>query len=80
MATNDKPCSTCFHFDRIIFGNDTRRTRHGWCAVQSVYPNKEQHGQIFPRGVARAASGALASPVIMQAAEVVTGCSRYRPQ
>jgi hypothetical protein len=76
---NDKPCGKCKNFDRIIFGNDTRKSRHGWCAVNSVYPFKEQAGQTFPRGVKRAAKGALAAPTIVATTETVTGCSRFSP-
>ena len=80
MATNDKPCGACKHFDRIVFGDGTRKPRHGWCAVKSIYPHKEQHGQIFPARVTRAAQGALASPHIVQADEVVINCNRFNPQ
>jgi len=80
MAVNEHPCVKCSHFDRIIFGDGTRKPRHGWCAVKSVYPHKEQQGQIFPSHVTRAAPGALASPYIVQADEVVPNCARFSPQ
>jgi hypothetical protein len=75
-ATN--PCATCYHFDRIVFGDGTRKPRHGWCAAKSIYPHAEQQGQVFPPGVKRAASGALASPVIVAADEAVPNCPYYR--
>jgi len=78
MVMNTKPCSSCFYFDRIIFGDGTRKPRHGWCAIKSIYPHKEQEGQVFPAGVKRAAPGALASPVIVTIDEVVPHCPSYR--
>ena len=78
MSMNANACSTCAHFDRIIFGDDTRKSRHGWCSIKSIYPHKEQEGQIFPQGVKRAAAGALASPVIVATEEVVQNCPNYR--
>ena len=71
-------CMSCAHFDRIVFGDGTRKPRHGWCAAKSVYPCHEQQGQIFPLGVKRAAQGTLASPVIVAAEEVVLNCPFYR--
>lgn len=78
MALNVRPCVTCAHFDRIIFGDGTRKTRHGWCAVTSLYPYKEQEGQIFPPGVKRAPKGSLALPVIVAAEETVVNCPNFR--
>ncbi len=79
MAVNEQPCVKCSNFDRIVFGDGTRKARHGWCAVKSIYPHKEQQGQVFPRNVVRAEEGALASPVIVQADEVVANCVRFSP-
>lgn len=70
------PCKKCQHYDPIQKGSaDTRR---GWCAVKSVYPYKEQHGQSFPRDVQRAEPGALAKPFIVIGAEVQKHCAIFR--
>ena len=71
---NDKACGTCVNFDGV-----TTKSNHGRCAVQSVYPTKEQPGQTFPAGVKRAAPGELAKPVIVTRLEVVGNCTKYRP-
>jgi hypothetical protein len=72
-SLNNHPCGGCLHFDRI-----TPKGNHGRCAVQSVYPYKEQAGQAFPAGVKRAEPGALAKPVIVTRAQIVEGCAKYR--
>jgi hypothetical protein len=72
----DKPCQDCQNYDPILRGGGP--TKHGRCAVKSVYPNKEQPGQIFPVGVARVEPGELAKPVIVVGREVVTGCTQFR--
>ena len=72
----DKPCKECQNYDPLLrLGSPTRQGR---CAVQSVYPNKEQPGQIFPVGVARVARGELAKPVIVVGSEIVKGCTQFR--
>lgn len=78
MPAAKNTCASCFHFDRIVFGDGTRKPRHGWCATKSIYPSVAQQGQVFPAGVKRAAPGALASPVIVAADEVVPNCPNYR--
>lgn len=70
---NDKPCGSCVNFDRVSV-----RSSHGRCAVQSVYPYKEQPGQSFPVGVKRAAPGVLAKPVIVTKLQIVGNCAKYR--
>lgn len=80
MSINDHPCEKCTHFDRVILGNDTKGTRHGWCAVRSTYPHKEQQGQSFPHGVMRAEEGALAAPVIVMITDVVPHCTKFTPR
>lgn len=72
----DKPCKDCQNYDPIIRG--VKEGRHGRCSVQSTYPATEQKGQIFPPGVARAADGELAKPVIVVGAEIVRGCNLFR--
>lgn len=72
----DKPCNTCQFYDPIIRGS--KEGRHGRCAAQSSYPAVEQKGQVFPPGVARAAPGELAKPVIVVGDEVITGCNLFR--
>ena len=71
---NDKACGTCVNYDRV-----SPKSSHGRCAVQSVYPSKEQPGQSFPAGVKRAAPGNLAKPVIVTVLQVVGNCTKYRP-
>ena len=71
---NDKPCNTCVHFDPIKKGDGSKPTRHGWCAVQSVYPAVENPGQTFPPGVKRAEPGELATPHIVEAKGIVKHC------
>lgn len=75
---NDKPCESCVHYDPIIKGDGKRPTRHGWCAVKSVYPAVEMPGQTFPDGVKRAAPGELATPHIVEAKGVVPHCTLIR--
>jgi hypothetical protein len=52
----------CRNYDPIMTGAG-KESRRGWCAALSVYPFKEQPGQIFPAGVKRAVQGQLASSV-----------------
>lgn len=73
----EEPCKKCQHYDPILKGKD-KTTRHGRCAVQSIYPNKEQPGQTFPPGVRRAAPGALAKPLIVVGSETVRHCTLFR--
>ena len=80
MALNDKPCKSCKNFDRIVFGDDSKKTSQGWCAAKSIYHYQEQPGQVFPVGVKRAAPGELATPVIVKAGEVITNCIDYKPK
>lgn len=75
---NDKPCNTCANYDPIKKGDGSRPTRHGWCSVQSIYPAREMPGQTFPPGVARAESGALATPHIVEAQGIVRHCTLYK--
>lgn len=72
----EKPCETCQHYDPILRGNTAGR--HGRCAAKSTYPNKEQKGQVFPKGVKREAPGVLAKPVIVVGADIVPTCTLFR--
>lgn len=78
MSLNNNACSACTNFDRIVRGDGTRAVRHGWCAATSVYPHKEQEGQIFPPGVRRAGPDQLAVPTIVTDDSVVTTCGNFR--
>jgi hypothetical protein len=71
---SDKPCASCVHYDPIVIGGNRKEGRHGWCAVQSVYPAAEHPGQTFPDGVRRARPGELAKPHIVTGAGVVPLC------
>lgn len=72
----DSPCIDCRNYDGIKKGlADTRR---GWCTVQSVYPAKEQVGQVFPPGVRRAEPGQLAQPFVVVGSETVRNCETFR--
>jgi hypothetical protein len=82
MATiNDKPCSTCEHFDPVMRGQTAkggvRETNWAWCAVRSKYPAKEGPGQRFPMGVQRVEEGASAEPYIVKRGQTVANCDRY---
>lgn len=78
MALNEKPCGECFHFDQLLIGDGTKKARHGWCAVRSVYPAEEHEGQLFPLGVKRVKHGELAKPVIVAKDETVSHCTQFR--
>ena len=81
MALNEHPCVECMHYDVIKPGNVEKKLapgQHGWCAVKSVYPYKEQEGQTFPPGVRRAAPGMFPLPVIVVGTEVVGHCTDFR--
>lgn len=73
----DLPCKQCRNYDPIIRGKD-HEARHGRCAVQSIYPNQEQPGQVFPDGIKRAAPGALATPKIVIGSEIQKTCMLFR--
>lgn len=75
---SDKPCNTCRNFDPIVKGDGKVPTRHGWCAVQSVYPAAEMPGQTFPPGVKRAEPGELAKPHIVEAKGIIPACALRR--
>ena len=82
MALNEQPCSACRFYDPIRNGLDTKGNVkfavRGWCAAKSVYPFKEQEGQVFPPGVKRGKPGELGKPVIVVGSEVESGCSSFR--
>jgi hypothetical protein len=76
MATNDKPCKDCAHYDVIRLGRGAKSNK-GWCAKKSKYPYQEGPGQIFPPGVDRVGPGELAQPVIVRGAGVVSNCEQF---
>ncbi len=73
----EDPCKKCQHYDPIKKGKD-KEARHGWCSIQSLYPAREQSGQVFPPGVRRAQPGELAKPVIVIGNDVVKHCTLFR--
>lgn len=73
----EEPCKKCQHYDVIKKGKD-KEARHGWCAVQSLYPAKEQPGQTFPPNIQRVKPGELAKPFIVIGSECVKHCTRFR--
>jgi hypothetical protein len=73
----DKPCNTCANYDPIVRGR-IRVAKHGRCIPRSTYPAKEQHGQSFPPGCARAEPGELAKPHIVVGSNIVRACELYR--
>lgn len=73
MANTIK-CKNCRHYDPIRSGQ-TKNPQHGWCSVKSVYPFKEEIGQVFPPGVKRAsAPEELAKPEIVEGNKVLPNC------
>lgn len=81
MPLNDKSCTSCRNYDPIRNGLDkhgnTKYAVRGWCAPKSVYPFKEQEGQVFPTGVTRVKPGELAKPFIVIGDDVQEGCGLY---
>lgn len=73
---NKLKCSSCVHFDEQYKFVNGRRVPlwYGLCAKRTVYPAKEQDGQVFPEGVKRAEEGQLAQPAIVQPGAVIPGC------
>ena len=77
---NTVKCRDCSHYD-VIRSGQTKDPRHGWCSVRSVYPFKEELGQIFPPNVQRvSASNLPAKPEIVEGSGVVSNCSRVSPK
>lgn len=72
---NTYACKKCVHYDRI--GDEEKKSRHGWCAKKSLYPHKEQPGQVFPLNVRRVKAGSLAKPVIVAGNEVQVHCTDF---
>jgi hypothetical protein len=75
---NDTPCGRCAFYDPLL-GSGGKDTEMGWCAKRSVYPFQEGPGQVFPLGVERVASKALAKPFIVKKGQVVSACPFVRP-
>lgn len=73
----DFPCKNCVHYDQQHKNVKGARVDNwfGHCAAQSVYPNQQLEGQLFPIGVKRADKGSLGKMVIVQPEEVVKGCT-----
>jgi hypothetical protein len=77
MANKIK-CKDCRNYDPIRSGQ-TRNPQHGWCAVKSIYPFKEEVGQVFPPGVRRVESpDELAKPTIVEGNKVIPGCIQVK--
>jgi hypothetical protein len=72
---NTQVCNKCTHYDPIA-----PKTKHGWCAKKSIYPFKEQPGQLFPLNVRRGKPDQLAKPVIVAGNEVQVHCTDFLPK
>ena len=79
MASNDKPCQLCDHYDPILRG--VKPTSMGWCARRSLYPYMDSPGQVTPTNARRVANPEdPAQPVIVNADQVVPACQTYAPR
>lgn len=78
---NTVKCKNCRHYDVVVSGK-TKNPTHGWCAVKSVYPMKEETGgRVFPPGVKRMDRADLpAKPEIVAGNEVVKSCTKVSPK
>ena len=75
---NDKACSTCANYDVILKARKDE-TKRGWCVANSLYPHKEEQGQLFPVNAVRAPDPSTpAVPHIVQGANVYTTCVKYK--
>lgn len=85
---NKTKCEDCVHFDtqyKNIHRLDPKTKKpyadrvpikgHGYCAAQSIYPAKEQDGQVFPPDARRAEPGELAKMVPVSPTGVVATCT-----
>jgi hypothetical protein len=74
---NKVKCKDCRHYD-VIRSGQTKYPKHGWCAVKSIYPMKEEvGGPTFPPGVRRMDREDLpAKPEIVEGNAVITNCTR----
>jgi len=73
---NTVKCKDCRHYD-VIRSGKTKTPKHGWCAARSIYPFKENPGQIFPLGVRRVAEeGMLPTPEIVAGNSVIPNCPK----
>lgn len=73
----NQPCNTCANYDVIIRGKD-KKAAHGRCVPRSTYPAKEQPGQEFPEGCARAPEGELCKPYIVVGKDTMKQCDLYK--
>lgn len=77
---NKVKCRDCRHYD-VIRSGQTKNPAHGWCAAKSIYPFKEDVGQVFPPGVRQSASADVpAKPEIVSGSGVVASCSKVSPK
>lgn len=75
---NSVKCKDCQHYD-VIRSGQTKNPQHGWCSVKSLYPFKEETGQVFPAGVRRVESAEMvAKPVIVEGNKVVSTCIQVK--
>lgn len=71
---NTIKCKDCKFYD-VIQGGKSRKPRHGWCAVRSLYPLRDPPGHPAPSGAQRVdAADALAKPYVVTGEGVVSGC------
>jgi hypothetical protein len=73
---NKMTCGECAFFDpaRRIVQGQVQLKAFGHCAKKSLYPFKDQDGQVVPAGAARVAEGELARPVIVDRDKIVPEC------
>ncbi len=80
MAT--KPCDTCSSFDPVLRGFNRgghKETAWGWCSKKSIYPMREEPGQIFPPGVKRKDTPeGPAEPFIVKKGQIVANCNMFQ--
>lgn len=79
---NQTKCKDCAHFDpqhKYVNGKKVALW-YGICAKQSLYPDKERDGQIFPEDAQRVDHGELAKPTIVTSDGVQHRCLLVLPK
>lgn len=74
---NKVKCKDCRHYD-VIRSGKSKNPQHGWCAINSIYPMKEElGGPTFPPGVRRMTSiDSPAKPRVVEGEGVVSNCAK----
>lgn len=79
---NNQPCGKCSHFDPIMKNIGRGRqapSNSAWCGKRSLYPYKENEGQVFPDDAKRVDSlHDAAKPVIVHPTQVVPTCPYFQ--